>query len=166
MDDRIEPTRARPVPFCRQSLRPDPATSPRPLVLCVPARSPAKYQRTASCNRCGFTWAANTASASSTWPTVFPCKFLTSTTAMKRLSSLSLLRALGLADQEIATGWTGNSSAHQQKILLGIDLHYAQILYRLALMPHVPGKMLSRPYSRRERAGADASRRAMEHGTM
>ena len=52
IEERIDPTRARPVPFCRQSLRPEPDTSPRPLVLCVPARWLAKYQRTLSCSRC------------------------------------------------------------------------------------------------------------------
>src|SRR5579863_9269794 len=85
---------------------------------------------------------------------------------MKYLSSLSLLRALGLADQKIAAGRSGNGSAHQQKILFGIYLHYAQILDGLALVPHVPWKMLSRPHPRRERTGANAARRAMKHGAV
>ena len=36
--DRMEPCRARPVPFWRQGFRPPPATSPRVFVLCVPER--------------------------------------------------------------------------------------------------------------------------------
>ena len=39
--ERIDATRARPVPFCFQSFLPEPATSPRTLVLCVPERRPA-----------------------------------------------------------------------------------------------------------------------------
>src|SRR5579872_4298712 len=41
MGDRTEPIRARPVPFCFQSFLPDPATSDRTLVLCVPRCFPA-----------------------------------------------------------------------------------------------------------------------------
>src|ERR1700720_4274403 len=80
--ERIEPTRARPVPFCRQSLRPAPLTSLLSLVLCVPARKPRRYQREASCSKCGFTFAPNTASASSTCPTFLPSRLTTSTTGI------------------------------------------------------------------------------------
>src|SRR6516164_661840 len=80
--ERIEPMRARPVPFCRQSLRPAPLTSLFSLVLCVPRRRPARYQREASCRRCLFTSAPKTVSASSTWPTFLPSKLTTSTTGM------------------------------------------------------------------------------------
>src|SRR5207302_6852567 len=47
-----------------------------------------------------------------------------------------------------------------------IHLHHAQILDGLALMTHVSRKMLPRPHPRREGTGANASRRAMEHGTV
>src|SRR5213595_4258321 len=39
--------RARPVPFCRQSLRPAPLTSLFSFTLCVPRRSPRRYHREA-----------------------------------------------------------------------------------------------------------------------
>jgi hypothetical protein len=39
---RVEPWRARPVPFCFHGLRPPPATSLRPLTLAVPRRAFAK----------------------------------------------------------------------------------------------------------------------------
>ena len=44
---RIEPWRARPVPFCFQGLRPPPETSLRPRVECVPARRAASSLTTA-----------------------------------------------------------------------------------------------------------------------
>ncbi len=50
--DKSEVSGARPVPFCRHSLRPAPLTSLLSLVLCVPARSPRRYHREASCSRC------------------------------------------------------------------------------------------------------------------
>ena len=40
--ERIEPWRARPVPFWRHGFLPPPRTSPRVFVECVPARSPAR----------------------------------------------------------------------------------------------------------------------------
>src|SRR5713101_337019 len=93
--ERIEPTRARPVPFCRQSLRPAPLTSLLSLVLCVPARKPRRYHREASCSKCGFTLAPNTASASSTCPTFSPSRLTTSTTGIVLIPfSLTVLAVL------------------------------------------------------------------------
>src|SRR5271165_3400074 len=89
--ERIEPTRARPVPFCRQSLRPAPLTSLLSLVLAVPLRSPLRYHREASCSRCRLISAPKTASASSTWPTLSPFKLTTSTTGIFSLSIPLLL---------------------------------------------------------------------------
>src|SRR5450755_3765533 len=78
----MEPTRARPVPFCFQSLRPAPLTSLLSLVLWVPLRSPRRYQRDASCNRCWFTLTPKTASRRSSCPTLLPFKLTTSTTGI------------------------------------------------------------------------------------
>src|SRR5229473_3667760 len=80
--ERIEPTRARPVPFCFQSLRPAPLTSLFSLTLCVPLRSPRKCHREASCSRCWLTFAPKIASASSTCPTFLPSRLTTSTTGI------------------------------------------------------------------------------------
>src|SRR5260370_7724158 len=85
---------------------------------------------------------------------------------MERWTPYVLLPMLGLADQEIAAGWTGNGSAHQQQILFAIDFHDPQILDGFALVPHVPGEMLPGPHPRRERTRANASGRAMEHGAV
>ncbi len=48
----MDPMRARPVPFCFQSFLPEPDTSLRTFVLCVPARRPARYACTAVWIRC------------------------------------------------------------------------------------------------------------------
>ena len=48
----------------------------------VTARNPRRYQREASCSKCGFTFAPNTASASSTCPTFLPSRLTTSTTGI------------------------------------------------------------------------------------
>src|SRR5215471_16100555 len=45
---RPPPCRARPVPFCLKGFLPLPDTSERVLVLCVPARRPARYAFTTS----------------------------------------------------------------------------------------------------------------------
>src|SRR5699024_8800651 len=47
--ERIDPCLARPVPFCRQGLRPPPRTSERFLTACVPCLKEARCIKTASC---------------------------------------------------------------------------------------------------------------------
>src|SRR5215470_1740071 len=149
----MEPTRARPVPFWRHSLRPAPETSLFSLTLCVPARCPARYHREASCSRCGFTLAPKTASASSTSPTFFPFRLTTSTTGMiSFLLPISLLRLLRLADEDVLAARAGHRSADQQQVLVGVHLDHLQVLGGHLLVAHVPGKVLVLPDSRRERA--------------
>ena len=67
---RISPTRARPVPFCRHGFLPLPLTAARFFVACVPRRSEAFSCTTASQISSDFTRPPNTASFSSTAPTV------------------------------------------------------------------------------------------------
>ena len=62
-----------------------------------------------------------------------------------------------------APGRPGNRAAHEQQILVRVDLHHAQILRRLSHVAHMPGKMLALPHARRKRAGSDAAGSAMEH---
>ena len=63
---RIEPTRARPVPFCRHGFLPLPLTSARFFVACVPRRSAAFACTTDSQIRSVFTRPPNTSSLTST----------------------------------------------------------------------------------------------------
>ena len=69
---RIEPWRARPVPFWRHGLAPPPATSARVLVLCVPARAAASCAVTTWCMTATFGSMPNTASGRSTEPPSAP----------------------------------------------------------------------------------------------
>src|SRR6516225_3894780 len=167
--------RARPVPFCRQSLRPAPLTSLFSLVLCVPRRSPARYHREASCKRCLFTSAPKTVSASSTWPTFLPSKLTTSTTGMIcSLSSfqkirellLFLCRFLGLVNENVRSTWPRHRTANQQQVLIGVHLDHFQILRRHLDVTEVSGKVLVLPDAGRERTAADAAWCAMEHRTV
>src|SRR3954469_1719746 len=64
---RIEPWRARPVPFWRHGLAPPPATLPRVLVECVPWRRAASSARTDSCTSGSWNSAPNAASSSVTF---------------------------------------------------------------------------------------------------
>src|SRR5579859_6987246 len=189
----MEPTRARPVPFCRHSLRPAPLTSLLSLVLCVPARNPRRYQREASCSKCGFTFAPNTASASSTCPTFLPSRLTTSTTGIisipfpawlplfaksdqlpqkpLRLRALylrnrRLLGVLCAANQNVRAARSRHRPAHQQKIFVGVHLDHFQILGGQVGVAHVPRKMLVLPHPRGKRTAANAPRRAMEHRTV
>src|SRR5271169_1262003 len=84
----MEPTRARPVPFCFQSFLPAPLTSLRFLVACVPARCPARQCFTASQSRSSLT-APKTSSASSREPTFSPLRFTTSIVAIVSSSSVA-----------------------------------------------------------------------------
>src|SRR6266566_1303598 len=174
----MEPMRARPVPFCRQSFFPEPCTSLRTFVAWVPARWLARYHREASCRRCGFTFAAKTPSASSTWPTFFPLRFTTSTTGIRLLpfylrprsgqprSKSRLLSVLRLADHDVRTARSRHRSAHQKQILVRVHFHDFEILCRDLDVPHVTREVLVLPHARGERARADAARRAMEHGAV
>src|SRR3954451_6592669 len=64
---RIEPWRARPVPFWRHGLAPPPRTLPRVLVECVPWRRAASSARTESCTSGSWNSAPNAASSRSTF---------------------------------------------------------------------------------------------------
>src|SRR5882724_6880249 len=172
----MEPTRALPVPFCFQSLRPAPETSLFSFTLCVPLRSPFRYQREASCSRCGFTFAPNTASASSTSPTFFPSRLTTSTTGIISFPCpcfenpvMKLDRLLGLSrflDENVLPGWPRHRSPHQQQVFVGIHLDHFQILGGYIGVAHMPRKMLILPDTRGKRTAANAARSAVKHRTV
>ena len=78
---RIEPCRARPVPFCFHGFLPPPDTSLRPLVSWVPARRSASSRTTAWWSSGSWIGAPKTSAASSSVPRAFP---LASTTCDRR----------------------------------------------------------------------------------
>src|SRR5262245_30533783 len=88
--ERIEPCRARPVPFWRHGLMPPPDTVWRFLVLWVPARRFASCRRTSACSRSVFTRVSKTAAGSSTEPALRLSTVTTSSVAMECLDSSEL----------------------------------------------------------------------------
>src|SRR4051794_31903555 len=62
--ERVEPARARPVPFWRHGLAPPPRTIPRVLVACVPRRRAASSATTTSCTSGPLNGAPNAAASS------------------------------------------------------------------------------------------------------
>src|SRR5262249_51099427 len=103
----------------------------------------------------------------STSSTFFPFRLTTSTTGMiSFLLPISLLRLLRLADEDVLAARAGHRSADQQQVLVGVHLDHLQVLGGHLLVAHVPGTVLVLPDSRRERAAADPSGCAVEHGTV
>ena len=78
---RIEPWRARPVPFWRYGFLPPPRTSPRVFVECVPWRAAASCAVTTWCISGMLAVASKTCAGSSTEPSTFPSGVFTSTLA-------------------------------------------------------------------------------------
>src|SRR5690349_15748097 len=150
--------RARPVPFCFHSFLPDPATSARTLVLCVPARWPAWNCRTASYSSASFTSAANTSSASSISPTFLLLQSTTSTVGMPL--------PLGPPDHYIPAVRPRNRAFHHQHVILGVHLDHFQVPHRHALVTHVPRHAHTRQHPGREARCADRTRRPVEHRSV
>src|SRR5215210_7727875 len=76
---RVEPWRARPVPFWRYGLAPPPLTWPRVLVACVPWRAAASCALTTWCSRATLASASNSSPGSVALPEVLPAGVRTST---------------------------------------------------------------------------------------
>ncbi len=70
--ERLEPCRARPVPFWRNGLAPPPRTSDLVLVDCVPARAAASWAVTTWCSTARFGTRPNTVGSRSTVPRSCP----------------------------------------------------------------------------------------------
>src|ERR1043166_3267387 len=155
----MSPVRARPVPFCRHSFLPEPDTSPRCLVLWVPARSPARYAWTASKIRCSLYGYANTASGTSISRTCLLSKFLTAI-FIDDSSGSAALRPL---DRQITVLRTRHGAAHIQQVLLGVDLDDRQVLHRHPVAPHRAAGAHALEAARRVPRGADRARSAVEH---
>ena len=85
--ERIEPWRARPVPFWRHGFLPPPRTSPRVLVLCVPARRPAMEATTTWCISGTLTGASKRSAGRSREPAFVPVASTMSIVAMLTLPS-------------------------------------------------------------------------------
>src|SRR3712207_391862 len=120
MGERIEPARARPVPFWRHGLAPPPRTLPRVFVAWVPCRRAASSARTDACTRDSWNSAPNAASSRSTVPEV------------PRTGAW-----LGIgAHLHHAVARAGDGPAHEQQVVVGVDLHDGQPALGDALVAH------------------------------
>src|SRR3954471_5445294 len=118
---RIEPWRARPVPFWRHGLAPPPRTMPRVLVECVPWRRAASSARTDSCTSGSWNSAPKAASSSVTF-LVAP-----STGAL----------AIG-AHLHDAVARAGDRAADEQQVLRRADVDDRDAALGDALVAHLP----------------------------
>src|SRR3954469_25274701 len=141
---RIDPARARPVPFWRHGLAPPPRTLPRVLVACVPCRRAASSARTDACTRDSWNSAPNAASSSST-VSVVP----------RTVGAL----AIGTHPHH-AVARAGDGAAHHEQVALGVDLHDGQPTLGDALVAHLTGALDALHDARRRRRGSDRARRA------
>src|SRR5664279_5605849 len=143
----MEPTRARPVPFCFQSF------------LAVPARRLARKWRTASQMRCWFRSSSlKTSGSKSTVPAGL---FSRLTTGCWNAAILGLL-----LDDDVPTLGAGDGALDEQQVVLDVHLGDLQVADRHLGVAHVTGH----PHTGGDAAGvaglADGAGRAVEHGAV
>src|SRR3954447_8733403 len=119
---RIEPWRARPVPFWRHGFAPPPRTLPRVLVAAVPWRRALSSARTDSCTSGPLKRAPNATSSSLTF-LVF---------AAPRIGA----SAIG-APLHDAVARARHRAAHEQQVAVGVDAHDLEALLGDALVAHL-----------------------------
>src|SRR6185369_16420520 len=160
--ERSDAMRARPVPFCFQSFRPAPETSPRVLVADEPCRAFAIKFRTAAWIKPSLRGAPKTASDSSTSPTS-SFSILRTLTVGIYLSVLLLpwlhdLRRF--ANHHHAAVRSGHRATNHQQVVFGIDSRDRQSLHGDARVAHVTRRSVSFDDSRRIGRSTDRARRA------
>src|SRR5499426_3865479 len=164
---RIEPWRARPVPFCFHGFLPPPDTSLRPLVSWVPARRAASSFTTLWCRSGTRTAPPKTSADNSSCSCALPFASSTGTVGMLLGLFGFLLLGLGLlhafAHHDDGTGVAGNGPAQQDEVLLGDDPHHGQVEHGAPITAHPPRQLVAGPDARGIGRGADGAGGAMEH---
>src|SRR4051794_39707022 len=140
---RIEPWRARPVPFWRQGFAPPPRTLPRVLVDAVPRRRALSSARTDSWTSGPLKRAPNAVSSRST---VFE---------PPRTEALAIGTHL-----HHAVPRAGDRAAQHQQVLAGVDAHDLETALRDALVAHLARPADALEDTRGVGGGADRARRA------
>src|SRR4051794_5955899 len=140
---RIEPWRARPVPFWRQGLAPPPRTLPRVFVDAVPRRRALSSARTDSCTSGPLKPAPNAVSSRST--------------LLEPPRTFALAIGAHLHD---AVARPGHGAADHQEVRAGVDAHDLEALLRDALVAHLAGAADALEHAGRVCGGADRARRA------
>src|SRR6185312_10484668 len=138
---RMEPWRARPVPFCLNGLRPAPETSARVLVLWVPWRAAASCATTTWCSSGTLVWTSKISAGRST------------------LSVLAIeLGSLhsGTDENDRAAG-TGNGTLDQEQGVLGIHGVNGQVQRGLLDGAHAAGHALATENAARSGRATDGT---------
>src|SRR4249919_1523882 len=144
---RIEPARARPVPFWRHGCERPPATSPRLFPPRVAERAEFCSARTVSCTRCGFTSAPKTSASSVRLLADFP--------PLSRTATLGAATVLVLSDLDDPVLGARHRALDQEQVPLRVDLVHGQPYLRDSLTAQAPGHLLTLQDPRRRRRGAD-----------
>src|SRR3954467_2920545 len=140
---RIDPWRARPVPFWRHGFAPPPRTLPRVLVEWVPWRRAASSARTDSCTSGSWNSAPKAASSRSTF------------FVPPRTGALAIGPHL-----HDAVARAGDRAADQQQVLTGAHVDHGQPTLGDALRAHLAGAADALEHARRRGRGADRARGA------
>src|SRR3954471_10576189 len=141
--DRLEPARARPVPFWRHGLAPPPPTMPRVLVECVPWGRAASSARTDSCTSGSWNSAPNAPSSRSTF-------FVPPSTG-------ALAIGPHLHD---AVARPGDRTAHEEQVLARAHVDDGEPALGDALVAHLARAADALEHPRRRRRRADRAGRA------
>src|SRR5829696_40765 len=149
---RIDPARARPVPFWRHGLERPPATKPRLLPPRVPARAAFSSARTVSCTRCALGSVPNTASSS--------VRLFADLPALSRTGALGAATAFVLPDLDKAVPGARHRALDQEEIPLRIDFVHLETDLRDALAAQAAGHLLAFEDARRRCRGANRARLA------
>src|SRR3954469_13466086 len=140
---RIEPWRARPVPFWRHGFAPPPRTLPRVFVDAVPCRRALSSARTDSCTSGPLKRAPNAV--------------LSRSTLFEPPRTFALAIGAHLHD---AVARPGHGAADHQEVRAGVDAHDLEALLRHALVAHLARAADALEHAGRVCGGADRARRA------
>src|SRR3954454_7250871 len=145
---RIEPWRARPVPFWRHGLAEPPRTMPRVLVAAVPCRRAFSSARTHSWTRPSVQRASQALASSSTVPP-------------------PIFGALGIrAHLHRGALRARHRAAQHDQVVAGADLDDREALLRHALVTHLARQAHALEHARWRGRGADRARRAHVVGAV
>src|SRR6266581_6467505 len=151
---RVDPCRARPVPFWRHGFWLPPVTKRRVLVACVPWRWFERNVTTARCMTSSFTVPSNSVSGRRTF-------FFLAPAAEKCGASIMATPAPLLAHREEAVHRPGDRAPDEQQVARRIDLDHPETHLREAARAHVPGHALALDDARRIGARSDGARLAV-----
>src|SRR6185437_15531667 len=138
MGERVEPCRARPVPFWRQGFLPPPRTSPRVFVCAQGSRAFACWASSTCFTSVARHFAPNTFSGSSTVPTFSLFKLKTSV-------CMCVLKLF--PDFEQTAARTRHCALQKYQIVFFVDLRHREIFHRNPRAAHVARHAASRHHA-------------------